>query len=61
MPRKRVRRCYWHDCPARASQVVVFELPHILAGSRRDFCATHAAKVAARPGAKLARSRAKVA
>jgi len=56
---KKVRRCYWHDCPARATQVVVFEPPHILAGSRRDFCPMHADRAAQARGAR--RARAKVA
>jgi hypothetical protein len=39
------RRCSWHDCPAPAGATVAFELPNLLAGSRRDYCATHTTHV----------------
>jgi hypothetical protein len=35
------RRCTWHDCFTPAAATVAFELPNVLAGSRRDYCATH--------------------
>jgi hypothetical protein len=44
--RKRpARRCSWHDCPHPAAATVAFELPNLLAGSRRDYCATHTSQV----------------
>jgi hypothetical protein len=39
------RRCSWHDCPHPAAATVAFELPNLLAGSRRDYCATHTSQV----------------
>jgi len=39
------RRCTWHDCPEPAGATVAFELPNLLAGSRRDYCATHTMQV----------------
>jgi len=38
---RRVRRCTWRDCVAPAAATVAFELPNLLAGSRRDYCAAH--------------------
>jgi hypothetical protein len=40
-----VRPCSWHDCPHPATATVAFELPNLLAGGRRDYCATHTTKV----------------
>ena len=42
---RRVRRCTWRDCVAPAAATVAFELPNLLAGSRRDYCAAHTAQV----------------
>jgi hypothetical protein len=39
------RRCTWRDCLEPAAATVAFELPNLLAGSRRDYCATHATQV----------------
>jgi hypothetical protein len=39
------RPCSWHDCPHPAAATVVFELPNLLAGSRRDYCPAHTTKV----------------
>jgi hypothetical protein len=39
------RRCTWHDCAQPAVAAVRFELPNLLAGSRRDYCATHTTQV----------------
>jgi hypothetical protein len=43
--RRRVRRCTWRDCVEPAAATVAFELPNLLAGSRRDYCATHTTQV----------------
>lgn len=44
--RKRpTRRCTWRDCLEPAAATVAFELPNLLAGSRRDYCATHTTQV----------------
>jgi hypothetical protein len=43
--RRRVRRCTWRDCVELAAATVAFELPNLLAGSRRDYCAAHTSKV----------------
>ena len=43
--RRPPRPCSWHDCPEPAAATVVFELPNLLAGSRRDYCAAHTMKV----------------
>jgi hypothetical protein len=44
--RKRpARRCTWRDCAQPAAATVAFELPNLLAGSRRDYCAAHATQV----------------
>jgi hypothetical protein len=40
-----VRRCTWRDCAQPAAATVAFELPNLLAGSRRDYCATHTTQV----------------
>ena len=39
------RPCTWHDCPLPATATVAFELPNLLAGSRRDYCADHTYQV----------------
>jgi hypothetical protein len=39
------RLCAWHDCPLPAAATVAFELPNLLAGSRRDYCAAHTMQV----------------
>jgi hypothetical protein len=52
--RKRAaRRCTWRDCSQPAAATVVFELPNLLAGSRRDYCAAHAMQVCMARGAVL--------
>ena len=44
--RKRpARRCTWRDCSEAAVATVAFELPNLLAGSRRDYCPAHTTKV----------------
>ncbi len=44
--RKRpAQRCTWQDCSEPAAATIAFELPNLLAGSRRDYCATHATQV----------------
>jgi hypothetical protein len=40
-----VRRCSWHHCALPAAATVAFELPNLLAGSRRDYCREHTAQV----------------
>jgi hypothetical protein len=35
------RHCTWRDCAQPATATVAFELPNLLAGSRREYCATH--------------------
>jgi hypothetical protein len=39
------RPCSWHDRPHPAAATVAFELPNLLAGSRRDYCPAHTTKV----------------
>ncbi len=39
------RPCSWHDCLHPAAATVAFELPNLLAGSRRDYCPAHTTKV----------------
>jgi hypothetical protein len=39
------RPCTWRDCPLPAAATVAFELPNLLAGSRRDYCAAHTTQV----------------
>jgi hypothetical protein len=48
-----VRRCTWRDCPQPAGATVVFGLPNLLAGSRRDYCAAHTMKVCMARGTVL--------
>jgi hypothetical protein len=47
------RPCGWHDCTQPAAATVAFELPNLLAGSRRDYCATHTMKVCMARGTVL--------
>jgi hypothetical protein len=39
------RRCSWHHCSAPAAATVAFQLPNLLAGSRRDYCREHTRQV----------------
>jgi hypothetical protein len=39
------RRCSWHHCSALAAATVAFQLPNLLAGSRRDYCQEHTRQV----------------
>jgi hypothetical protein len=52
MPRKGVRRCYWHHCRTPATDRVRFVVPHILAGQQRDYCTPHTDQVIQQPGAR---------
>jgi hypothetical protein len=47
------RRCTWYDCTQLAAATVAFELPNLLAGSRRDYCAAHTMKVCMARGTVL--------
>jgi hypothetical protein len=47
------RRCTWHDCLHPAAATVAFELPNLLAGSRRDYCASHTTQVCIARGTVL--------
>jgi hypothetical protein len=47
------RRCTWRDCIQPAAATVRFELPNLLAGSRRDYCATHTSQVCMARGAMV--------
>jgi hypothetical protein len=47
------RRCSWRDCSQPAAATVRFELPNLLAGSQRDYCAAHAAQVCSAPGTRV--------
>jgi len=47
------RPCTWHDCPLPAAATVAFELPNLLAGSRRDYCAAHTIQVCMARGTVL--------
>jgi hypothetical protein len=44
-PKASVRRCSWHHCAQPAAAAVAFELPNLLAGSRRDYCREHSRQV----------------
>jgi hypothetical protein len=44
------RRCSWRHCSEPAAATVVFELPNLLAGSRRDYCAAHTVQVSTARG-----------
>jgi len=39
------RRCSWRHCSAPAAATVAFQLPNLLAGSRRDYCREHTRQV----------------
>jgi hypothetical protein len=39
------RRCSWHHCSQPAAATVAFQLPNLLAGSRRDYCREHTRQV----------------
>jgi hypothetical protein len=39
------RRCSWHHCSQPAAATVAFQLPNLLAGSRRDYCREHTHQV----------------
>jgi hypothetical protein len=45
--------CAWRRCSHQATAVVAFQVPHLLAGTRRGYCDHHAAQVASQPGAVL--------
>jgi hypothetical protein len=47
------RRCSWHHCSQPAVGTVAFELPNLLAGSRRDYCADHTSQVCMARGTVL--------
>jgi hypothetical protein len=47
------RPCGWHDCTQPAAATVAFELPNLLAGSRRDYCAAHTTQVCMARGTVL--------
>jgi hypothetical protein len=46
-------RCTWRDCAQPADATVAFELPNLLAGSRRDYCAAHTTQVCMARGTVL--------
>jgi hypothetical protein len=48
-----LRRCTWQDCAQPAAATVAFELPNLLAGSRRDYCAAHTTQVCTARGTVL--------
>jgi hypothetical protein len=47
------RRCTWRDCAQPAAATVAFELPNLLAGGRRDYCAAHTTQVCMARGTVL--------
>jgi hypothetical protein len=47
------RRCSWRHCTQPAAATVAFKLPNLLAGSRRDYCTTHAAEACSAQGTKV--------
>jgi hypothetical protein len=47
------RPCSWHDCRLPAAATVAFELPNLLAGSRRFYCAAHTTQVCMARGTML--------
>jgi len=51
--RRPARRCTWRDCAEPAAATVAFELPNLLAGSRRDYCAAHTTQVCMARGTVL--------
>jgi hypothetical protein len=40
-----MRACTWRNCSEAAVATVRFELPNLLAGSRRDYCREHTRQV----------------
>jgi hypothetical protein len=44
------RRCSWHHSSAPAAATVAFQLPNLLAGSRRDYCREHTRQVRSAKG-----------
>jgi hypothetical protein len=48
-----MRPCSWHDCPLPAAATVAFELPNLLVGSHRDYCAAHTTQVCLARGTVL--------
>ena len=49
-----MRACTWRNCSEPAVATVRFELPNLLAGSRRDYCATHTFQVCLAKGTVVA-------
>jgi hypothetical protein len=49
-----VRRCSWHHYSAPAAAAVAFQLPNLLAGSRRDYCREHTRQVCQAKGTVVA-------
>jgi hypothetical protein len=49
------RRCSWHHCSAPAAATVAFQLPNLLAVSRRDYCREHTAQVRQAKGTVVVR------
>jgi hypothetical protein len=47
------RHCTWRDCAQPAAATIAFELPNLLAGSRRDYCAAHTTQVCMARGTVL--------
>jgi hypothetical protein len=47
------RRCSWHHCAQPAAATVAFQLPNLLAGSRRDYCREHTRQVRQAKGAMV--------
>ncbi|HEV8648966.1 MAG TPA: hypothetical protein VG276_06055 [Actinomycetes bacterium] len=45
--------CSWRRCQQQATVVVSFQVPHLLAGTSRGYCAHHAVQAAGQPGAVL--------
>jgi hypothetical protein len=50
-----VRRCSWRHCSQPAAAQVRFDLPNLLAGSQRDYCAAHTEVVSSAPGTRVVR------
>jgi hypothetical protein len=49
-----MRACTCRNCSEPAVATVRFELPNLLAGSRRDYCATHIRQVCLAKGTVVA-------
>jgi hypothetical protein len=47
------RRCSWHHCSQPAAATVAFQLPNLLAGSRRDYCPAHTTQACRARGTKV--------